>query len=177
MAVASLILGIFSIFAAIGGVGTVMVPYLGSFLSFLAPLVALAGVILGGVGLSQANRSGEATGLAMAGLIVSGVAFLPALLLALTCGMCNAACSNNAARTGGGVFSIFDGGVPPRMPIPAPAPAPSQPPGPSPIPAPVPAVGGDAEPAVAPPPAFPPPPIERPNAEEELELPPDPVTS
>ena len=113
MAVASLILGIFSIFAAIGGVGTVMVPYLGSFLSFLAPLVALAGVILGGVGLSQANRSGEATGLAMAGLIVSGVAFLPALLLALTCGMCNAACSNNAARTGGGVFSIFDGGVPP----------------------------------------------------------------
>jgi len=111
---------------------------------------------------------GDGSGLATAGLIVSATAFLPALLLAMTCGVCNAACSGNTdrlGRPGRGGFMLFDGGVAPAVPTPATAPPPVQAPQAPGSTLPGAGSSGDAAGGSTPPPAFPPPPIERPAAE------------
>jgi len=90
MAWGSVAVGALSFIMMVAGFFLSWVPVLGSLLSFGAPVVALAGVVMGGVGMSRAKQSGDESGPAIAGLIVSLIAFFPALLVALTCGMCNA---------------------------------------------------------------------------------------
>ena len=96
MALASLILGLLSFVFMIAGLFTSMVPFVGSALSFGAPIVGLFGLVLGGVALSRANQMGDSTGLATAGMVVSGICFVLSPVFALTCGMCNA-CVSTAA--------------------------------------------------------------------------------
>lgn len=94
MGLGSIILGIFSFLLMIAGVIFVWVPFLGTMLSFLSPILAIAGVILGGVAMSRAKQGmGESEGLATAGLVLNIIAFIPAMLVALTCGLCNTMCT------------------------------------------------------------------------------------
>jgi hypothetical protein len=94
MGLGSIILGIFSFLLMICGVIFVFVPFLGTMLSFLSPILAIAGVILGGVAMSRAKQGmGESEGLATAGLVLNIIAFVPAMLVALTCGLCNTMCT------------------------------------------------------------------------------------
>ena len=95
MGLGSLILGIFAFLCMFAGAVLVWVPFLGTMLSFLSPILAIAGVILGGVALSRAREGqGESEGLAIGGLVVNVIAFIPAMLIALTCGLCNTLCTS-----------------------------------------------------------------------------------
>lgn len=115
MAIASLCLGGAAFFFMIAGMLFSMVPVVGAVLSIGAPVLALFGVVTGGVAMSRASQSGESSGTATAGLAVSIVAFLVSLLFALTCGLCNA-CMSTAMMDpannngGGGVFGQQFGG-------------------------------------------------------------------
>jgi hypothetical protein len=140
---------------------------IGAIFAFGAPALALAGVITGGMAMSRAKRAGQSHDLALAGVIASGLCFVPALITALTCGVCNALCSTGhietrrdfrfGVQTGSAGASAPGGGQagePGRLP-PAPPPAPAR--------------GSKAAPAAgagaaddAPPPAFPAPPIQQP---------------
>lgn len=142
----------------LGGVLASGIPSLGVVLSFAAPVLALVGIITGGVEVSRRGRTGQGAGLATTGLIVSAVAFLPALTVALTCGVCSAMCAgvNHGAGPTAGPrgMAFFDAGISP------PAARPATPPKPDPVDD-VNLNGPSAAPVPgAPPPAFPPPPIE-----------------
>jgi len=144
-----------------GGIATTGLPVVGALLSFGAPILALVGLILGGVEVSRRGREGQSKALATTGLILSAVAFLPALTVALTCGLCNAMCMGPTQVGGmnphGSSTMVFDGGAFPSAPAPIHtqlAPKPDVDPGVEP---------SDQQPATvegAPPPAFPPPPIQ-----------------
>jgi len=159
MALASVLLSLLAVAFAVLGVFAVIVPVLGSVLSFAAPALALTGVVLGGVAISRAKQAGEqGSGLALTGVILNTLAFVPALLGALTCGVCSAVVAG--AGQGGGLqpnvqFQVRQGAhdldaadagrlMPPPMPA-APTPVPTR-------------DGGVAAPP-APAPAMPPPPL------------------
>ncbi len=90
MGIGAIVLGIFAFICMFGGIVLTIVPFLGTMLSFLSPVLALAGIVLGGVALSRAKQGlGESEGLAIGGLVTSIVAFVPGMLVALTCGLCN----------------------------------------------------------------------------------------
>lgn len=93
MGAASAILGILSFILLVGGLVTSFVPYVGSVLSFGAPIVALFGIVLGGVGLSRAKSHGDGSTLATLGLTLNVIGFIFGLLVAVTCGVCNACMS------------------------------------------------------------------------------------
>lgn len=114
MAIASLCLGGVAFFFMILGMIFSMVPVVGAVLSMGAPVLALFGVVTGGLAISRAKTTGETSGMATAGLAVSIVAFLISLLFALTCGLCNACVSTammDPANNNGGVFSQQFGGT------------------------------------------------------------------
>ena len=90
MPIASLVLGGVAFLFMLGGFFLTAVPVAGSVLSFGAPLLSLAGIVLAGMSMSQAKSQGESNGVAIAGLVMNIVAFLLSLLVALTCGLCNA---------------------------------------------------------------------------------------
>ncbi|NOY89563.1 MAG: hypothetical protein GXP55_00040 [Deltaproteobacteria bacterium] len=155
MAWGSVAVGALSFIMMVAGFLLSWVPVLGSLLSFGAPVVAIAGVVMGGVAMSRAKQMGQESGAAVAGLIVSIIAFFPALLFALTCGMCNACVTagalnpNSRRRMGQGGFpfpaptAFGDAGKPSTSPFglqPTPPDA---------------AAGSQGYP----PPAFPPPPV------------------
>ena len=98
MGIGSITLGALSLLCALAGVVLSMVPFLGAMLAFLSPVLALMGIILGGVALSRARTDGESEGLAITGLVTSIIAFVPSLLVALTCGLCSSCrlCSKSA---------------------------------------------------------------------------------
>jgi hypothetical protein len=87
------------------------VPGVGAAFAFTAPLLALAGIILGGRAVTQSKAaapmgggtavgpSGQASGLALAAVIASALAFVPAVITALTCGACNALCASGRFQT------------------------------------------------------------------------------
>ncbi len=95
MAIGSLLLGFFSLLLMIGGVFFTPVPYAGAALSFGAPVVSLAGIVMAGIGMSRAKEMGEPGGAAVAGLVLNIIAFVFGLVIALTCGLCNAACTQS----------------------------------------------------------------------------------
>jgi hypothetical protein len=165
MAVGSIVLAALSL-ASIGlGVLATPVPVLGAIFSFAAPALALAGIIAGGIAMSRARRENQPRDLALAGVIASALCFVPALITALTCGVCNALCSAGPVE----IRRDFHFGVQPGATRPPGAdagrggsgrPAPAL----APLPragSPEPAAGSGARPD-APPPAFPPPPIHKP---------------
>ncbi len=94
MALASILLAVLSFGCMAVGVVTSLVPHVGTVFSFAAPALALLGVTLGGVQLSRNKRTGERTDVARAGVILSVIAFIPGMLTALTCGVCNAVLSS-----------------------------------------------------------------------------------
>ena len=117
MGIASIVLGVLSLLFAIGGFFASVVPGLGALLSFGSPVLALIGIVLGGVGLSRARNEGGETGVPMAGLILSVVAFFPGFFIAVTCGICNSMCTAAQMRgphnsQGAPAWSI-DGGLGP----------------------------------------------------------------
>jgi len=92
------------------------VPGVGAVFSFGAPLLALAGIILGGRAVTKSKAAvsagpggamavpaagGEGSGLALAAVIASAIAFVPAVITALTCGACNALCATGSIQTHG----------------------------------------------------------------------------
>ena len=96
MGLGSILLGVFALVCMFAGFVLTPIPFLGTMLSFLAPVLAIAGIVLGGVAMSRARESGESEGLAIAGLVVNIVAFVPAMLVAVTCGLCNTVCTGLA---------------------------------------------------------------------------------
>ena len=112
MAWGALSLAIASFVCIALGVLFTPVPGLGALFSFGAPALALAGIILGGRAVSQSKAAapavaaggpvpapGETSGLALAAVIVSALAFVPAVITALTCGACNALCAAGEVTT------------------------------------------------------------------------------
>ncbi|MBO6937111.1 MAG: hypothetical protein JJ863_19220 [Deltaproteobacteria bacterium] len=139
MAIASLCLGGASFFFMIAGMLFTMVPVVGAVLSIGAPVLALFGVVTGGIAMSRANQMGESSGAATAGLAVSIVGFLVSLLFALTCGLCNACVStammdpNNTTNNGNGPVFTWGGqcqgpNCPPNTNTTSPTQPPFQPP-------------------------------------------------
>jgi hypothetical protein len=137
MGVASSILAILAFVFLLGGMLTSLVPYVGSVLSFGAPLLALFGIVLGGVGMSRAKQHGDSDTFATLGLTLNIIAFLFGLVFALTCGLCNACISQSAqqnARWNLGPTPGSAGGAGMGSPGSAgtwPTPAPTPPTGPS----------------------------------------------
>jgi hypothetical protein len=167
MAVGSIVLAALS-FVSIGlGVLATPVPVIGAIFAFGAPTLALAGVITGGIAMSRARRAGESRDLALAGVVACALLFVPALITALTCGVCNALCSTGRIETRRdfrfGVQPVSPpppaagagqaGGAAPRAPASAPPPAQRGPAGDP---------GDPNQGSDAPPPAFPAPPIQQP---------------
>ncbi|MBW2463780.1 MAG: DUF4190 domain-containing protein [Deltaproteobacteria bacterium] len=112
MGIASIILGVLCLLFMFGGFFLSFVPFLGTILSFASPLLGLAGVITGGIALSRAKAEGQPAGAATGGIIVSVVALIPSVLVALTCGLCNACMSANVADPNNNNFRVYrDGGA------------------------------------------------------------------
>ena len=138
------------------GLGFVLaiVPVVGAVFAFGAPALALLGVILGGLDLSRLRREGKPREAAMVGTVLSALGFFPAMLTALTCGVCNALVSAGPIELQRGVHfqlgqsAAIDGGPAAPEPTPNDAPAPRDP-------APSPPSGGRAAPGALPPPPLP----------------------
>ena len=114
-------------FVATGlGVVLAFVPVAGAVFAFGAPVLALLGVILGGLDLSRARREGKPRDTPLLGTVLSALGFFPALLTALTCGVCNALVSSGPIEVRRGMHfgvrqgAIVDGGVAPGWPLPPP---------------------------------------------------------
>jgi hypothetical protein len=158
MAGLSILLGVLSLACVALGVLATPIPMLGALFSFAAPLLAIAGIIVGGLAMSRSQRAGppvtpgepvpvaRAGKVGLPGVILSAVALLPALVTALTCGVCNALFSTGQIQTRRDFKFDIQRGLPPPAP---PRDAPD---------------GGREPPADpgAPPPVFPPPPLDRP---------------
>lgn len=127
--IGSITLGALSFCCMVAGIFLVWVPFLGAMLGFLAPVLALFGIVLGGVALSRAREGGrENESLAIGGLITNIVAFVPSSLVAVTCGLCSA-CWTGVVLTphDAGPHVVFpDAGAstwaPPSVPRPSTAP-------------------------------------------------------
>ncbi len=102
MAAGALILGVLSLILMIGGFFTTTIPILGSILSFGSPICALAGMIMSGVAMSRAKQEGGDSALAIVGLVINILGFIGGLLVAITCGLCNACVSAGAMNAGSG---------------------------------------------------------------------------
>ncbi|MCA9616275.1 MAG: DUF4190 domain-containing protein [Myxococcales bacterium] len=100
MGAASSLLAIVAFLFMVGGMVTSLVPWVGSILSFGAPVVAIFGIVLGGVGMSRAKQMGDSDTFATLGLALNVFAFLFGLLFALTCGVCNACVSQSQQQQG-----------------------------------------------------------------------------
>ena len=182
MGLASLLLGLASLVSTCGGMVFVGVPYLGLAASGAAVMLAIVGLVLGGLGYSRANAEGEGTGLPVAGLVASGFALIPALVVGFTCGACNLAFTSLSEELegDGGLRFVIDpdagAPLPPDRDVDAGKPddgtAPTKPPpvpaGSTPAPDPIDDAGVTrtvvpVPPSSdrAPPPAFPPPPVQR----------------
>ena len=108
MGIGAIVLGVFALVCALAGAVLFWVPFLGTMISFLAPVLALAGTILGGIALSRAKSgAGESEGLAIGGLVTSIVALIPSVLVAVTCGACNVCATGMYLDPG---FGAYDGG-------------------------------------------------------------------
>jgi hypothetical protein len=91
MGLLSILLSALAVVCAGVGVLTTPIPKIGLIFAFGAPALAVAGIMLGGSAMSRAKRSGQTTSeTGKLGAILSAIAFVPSLLVALTCGVCNA---------------------------------------------------------------------------------------
>jgi hypothetical protein len=117
MGLLSILLSGLAIVCAGIGVLTTPFPVLGLIFAFGAPALAVAGVMLGGSAMSKAKRAGQTNETAKIGVILNAIAFVPSLLVALTCGVCNALFSTGNmqvqrdVRFGTSPLGAADGGV------------------------------------------------------------------
>jgi hypothetical protein len=90
MGLLSILLSALAVVCAGVGVLTTPIPKLGLIFAFGAPALALAGIMLGGSAMSKAKRIGQTSETGRIGAILSALAFVPSVVVALTCGVCNA---------------------------------------------------------------------------------------
>ncbi|MDD9939618.1 MAG: hypothetical protein OXU20_01020 [Myxococcales bacterium] len=116
MGILSLLLAFAAGILCLLGLLTAVIPVVGTVLAFSAPLAALAGVCLGGVSWSRARRERRAVELPVVAVMLNVMAFVPALTVALTCGVCNAMLSSGPIKVQRfGSWSVgagVDGGLP-----------------------------------------------------------------
>lgn len=90
MALMSILLSVVALLCTAIGFFTTPIPVLGTLFSFGAAALALLGVVLGGRAVSAAKQQGRPNDTGRIGVILNALALVPALLVALTCGVCNA---------------------------------------------------------------------------------------
>jgi hypothetical protein len=90
MALVSILLSVVALLCTAIGFFTTPIPVLGALFSFGAAAIAIFGVVVGGRAVSAAKRQGTINDTARIGVILNALALVPALLVALTCGVCNA---------------------------------------------------------------------------------------
>jgi hypothetical protein len=90
MALVSILLSVVALLCTAIGFFTTPIPVLGTLFSFGAAALAILGVVLGGRAVSAAKRQGTTNDTARIGVVLNALALVPALLVALTCGVCNA---------------------------------------------------------------------------------------
>lgn len=97
LTIASISLGVTSLLFAAGGFIVTFIPVIGTFLSplmsFGSPVIALAGIVTGGMALSRRDRAKESSGPMTAGVVLSVLGFLVGFVVAITCGVCNTLCA------------------------------------------------------------------------------------
>lgn len=90
MALVSILLAVAAFICTLIGFLTTPIPVLGAAFSFGAAAVALGGIVLGGKSISAAKREGVPNDVGRIAVVLNVLAFIPALLVAVTCGVCNA---------------------------------------------------------------------------------------
>lgn len=151
MTPASLILALLAGTLTLVGLVASLIPGWGAAVAFSAPVAALAGLILGGMAMSRATREGKSKDLPVVAVVLNGLAFFPAVMVALTCGVCNAVVASGpfevqrSFRVQMGFPAEWDGG----MPMPLGEPEPGDPPALDELPA------DDQDPSALPPPPLP----------------------
>jgi len=88
--VRAIVLAVLAVVCTVAGVLTTPVPVVGTVFSVAAPTLALLGAILGGIDLSRRKRAGQPGDAVLVGVVLSALAFFPALATTVTCGVCNA---------------------------------------------------------------------------------------
>ena len=173
MALISILLSVVALLCTAVGFFTTPIPVVGTLFSFGAAAIAIAGVVVGGRAVTAAKQQGRSNDTARIGVVLSALALVPALLVALTCGLCNALFSSgNMQLQRDFQFNVgrgWPGADPDAGPnaLPPPARAPSEPDQPPPEGTPAtPPPAGSKEPAPANPSAppqpsqnLPPPPL------------------
>lgn len=168
MALVSILLAVVALLCTAVGFFTTPIPVIGTLFSFGAAAIALGGIMLGGRATTLAKRQGRPNDTARIAVMLNVLALVPALLVALTCGVCNALFSSGNVQLqrdfqfnlGQGAWP--DAGTGPQALPPPPRQEPEAPSGSEPTsgepsgPAPGPAQG---EPAPARPSNLPPPPL------------------
>ena len=86
MAIASLVLGILSLII-------MWIP----FISFVAIILSVIGIILGAIGKKQLATAGQPTGMATAGIVLSIISLALSTIFVIACGACAAAVSSLAS--------------------------------------------------------------------------------
>lgn len=94
MGIVSILLCVFAVLFMAIGLITAWLPVVGFVFAFGSPALALLGVILGGAAMSKAKRMGLESSAGLVGVILNALIFFPSLLLAFTCGVCNACVSS-----------------------------------------------------------------------------------
>jgi hypothetical protein len=137
MAIVSILLAVVAFICTLIGFLTTPIPVVGVVFSFGAAAIALGGMVLGGRAISAAKQRGMPNDSGRIAVVLNVLAFVPALMVAITCGVCNAVMSTGNMHfqrdlnfnIGPSIFG--DAGVP-GLPPPPRAPAqqqqPEQPP-------------------------------------------------
>jgi hypothetical protein len=98
MAIGSILLAVLAFIATVVGFFMSLIPVLGAVVSFGAAALALGGIVLAGRAVSAAKRTGVPNDVARVAVVVNVLALIPALLVALTCGVCNALFSSGTMQ-------------------------------------------------------------------------------
>lgn len=126
MAILSILLALVAGLLTFLGFLTAIVPVVGTVLAFSAPVAALVGLTVGGLAWSRAREERKAVDVPVIGTVMNVFALVPALLVAFTCGVCNAMVSSGPITVqrqfqvgtwdrgdgGLGIWDRSDGGLP-----------------------------------------------------------------
>jgi hypothetical protein len=90
MALVSILLSVVALLCTAVGFFTTPIPVVGTLFSFGAAATAIVGIVLGGRAITAAKQLGRPSDTGRIGVVLNALALVPALLVALTCGVCNA---------------------------------------------------------------------------------------
>ena len=133
MLVVSFLLAFAAFVSLVLGLLLTPVPIWGAVFSFGAPMLALSGIVIAGMKMSEATKRAQPSGVALASVIMNVLAFLPALVVAMMCGVCNACVSSQGGMNQVQFGPMFQQQGPQRLPPintdagPAPPPFPNVP--------------------------------------------------